>query len=1114
MAPLQPIQQTVFEQGPQSAPVPTAAPAFVFQEEQVIRPEPINPVQATDPGIAWNALGAEAMGIASNLYEKTLDFLIRTKTNKVADLQDKYESQLNELYQKQTTELYNANKTKRPRDVDVVKTIYDGIQEAKQNFKKDAIAALGEDTYFRDDFDFSTLGTKYQELALLSRRALRNIDTQASKLLYDTQRVANEVQKKEIEYSDWIYGIGARPEKGRLPTLGLTGQGPLPMTQDGKFPIIGFNRDTNGNYTTVKTVRFGNDENSVEVPAVIQTEDGWVLNPKGMAALDWEEFNKLIDVDLDYFGSSSGVVSKATGQLTADLEERFKQILRYPGANQGETAYFAALTARLPDNLYQNMVTQIDGLTLPEKTVADMLRLYARNGGNIDTIGKIQGMDRVVLEPNAIMVNKIATEAEGIHVSAVGGPGGVPRMQRAQKILAELMSSYGAPVTVEDLVVSSIQGSYYTDTDALSAHAILRDNPGLKAPLVQILTLLDSNPNINIDDPVELGKLFESAVNRSNYVLVTNSNTGIPNVVYAPNLTQVNRVRHGLQTGELLTPEEKKALPEDYIEQLSSDPLERDRVLAQSYLFSTDWADLRSDRSARTQAMDIAKIINPFVNMPTFEALYDAGVTEEESSKGFRTQAALPFGQLLRMVVAASPTAMEAIPRNDGTSFVYREGMELPVLLEAAKRVWDDMDPTNGKDLVELGFSLTSPDMNYVSAPRGGIPLQLKQIKGTSGTDYFSVITRNVSQGLSRELGFPFTPRYTDGIVPVMALKADVDPTSVSRYESLRKDTLKYLNAKAGKYQTKYVAAVEGIAPGLGEPNPEVIISRATAPTFKPGMELLRDMDKPLSSLNSFTTFLVINNNAIWGIMKSDPNLATLRKLPYEVAQEPGGRKTYDPNKTLFSEANLEKLFEQAVKRGATTNADMLGYMFTSMHLYQQNDASMIGREVGLENNTNSSPEDFLGKEGRDKNVVLYTPQSDEFYKGVWDHVQKGFNLYQKNNKYYMMTPTDLPSDEVERRKYRLVIDAMQPDTFELMSQMSAMQQKRQNAKTAQSIVFKPQPKPTNTAVSKPTPVPIAVPTKVETEWEKKQRMIQEDWNQKQEQLRRDFELRNSTKGK
>ena len=137
MAPLEPLQQTMFEQAPQTPVAPTAEPAFVYQEGQVILPEPINPVQAIDPGINWYGLGEQAMGIAGDLYEKTLDYLIRTKANTVSELGDKYQSQLNELYQKQTTELYNANKQKRPTNAQVIETIAAGIRSEERRVGKE-----------------------------------------------------------------------------------------------------------------------------------------------------------------------------------------------------------------------------------------------------------------------------------------------------------------------------------------------------------------------------------------------------------------------------------------------------------------------------------------------------------------------------------------------------------------------------------------------------------------------------------------------------------------------------------------------------------------------------------------------------------------------------------------------------------------------------------------------------------------------------------------------------------------------------------------------------------------------------------------------------------------
>lgn len=1052
MAPLQPLQQTVFEQGPQTPAVPTAEPAFVYQEGQVILPEPINPAVAIDPGINWYGLGEQAMGTAQKLLTETWDYLIRTKANTVAELGDKYQSQLNELYQKQTTEMFNANKEKRPTSSQVIQTIAKGIQDARENFKKESIEALGDDAFFRDTFKMSEWGLKYQELALLTRKTSRDLDTQASKILYDAQRVSNEVQKEEQDFSAWIgAAVGERPGKGKLPNGVFMGLLPLPQRPDG-YPVIGFNIDPDSNMpTTIKTTKVGD----VEVPVVVKTDDGWFINPAGLSALDsWDEFQELIRSDLEFHGPRSGLMSKASGQPTVEMEALIKQTLEYPNSNTGQDAYVASFLGTLPDNMYENMLKHVDGLNDEQRGRADILRMYARSGATVSGIKNISGLRSSALAPNVSIIRDVATK-QMIHQKELN-PDQLLRFQRAQKLLAHLSTFYGMPVEVSDLVMSRKSGEYYTDTEGQSAARILQENPGLKAPLLWVMTLMDSNPDIDVDNNDAVIGLFETAINRSQQIGFMNSNTNTPVFMYAPNLNKAAQIRSDLAGERVVTPDVLSRLDSDYRESLKTDPTARDNALAQGGLYSPDWFDPSSEKGAEVQATDIAKRINPFMDDKVFTALFSAGVVES-TENGYRTQASLPFGQLLRMTVAASPTTWEGVKLPNGNTFHYREGMPFEEIMEAVSVVWNNLDPTDGSDNVQLGLSLTPVDIDYMSAPRGGIPLQIKQIKGKDGADYLSLITKN-QQGLARTLGAPFTPRYNDGTVPVISIKADTSTAGNQGYLDLKQQVGQYLDAKAGVYKLNYVGATEETTPSTAPPNPAVIISRIDRPVFDPAMQTLREGFTPLSSFENFQTFLVLNNDRVWDIMESRPNIADL-KLRYEVAMDRNGQQTYEENKTLFSETNLRALYEKGINLGAQTNNDILGLMFRGMELYKENDATMVGREVELERQTNSSFMDFLGQEGPDKNVILYSTTSDEFYKGVWEYLENGFNLYQKGSKYYMMTPTDLPDNEVERRKYRLVVDAMSPDSFAIMSEFAAMKEKQNKTKIAMQTLFKPRAK-------------------------------------------------------
>ena len=1099
MAPLQPLQQTVFEQGPQAATVPTGEPIPVYQEGQVILPEPINPAAALDPGIAWNALGAETMKLAQNMVTETWDYLIKTKANSVAELGDKYQTQLNELYQKQTTEMYNARTQKRLTNAEIMQELSKGIQKAKDDFRKEATTALGGDEFFAKDIRMGDWGLKYQDLAVLTRRTMRDLDTQASKLLYDSQRVLNGVEKKEANHLAWVRGgVGLRPGKNDLQAQFLNGTRPLPVTPKG-FPVMGFETDPQGNPTKPKSIMIENQE----IPLVYQQEDGsWYTNPIALEAASWDDLRVLYDLETSGSDGSTGIMSLTSGQLTVEMQERVEAVLKGQNPNQGERAFVATIFAAMPDNLYENMLSNLT-LNDTDRGMADMFKLAARSGKSPQELTSIQALRGGDLQANVGIVRALATMSE-IPMQQFG-PRETEQLKIAASVLGHLVEYYGFKTDVEDFTLDR-EGQYFTDTEGLSAYSVLQHNPGLKGALLYTLTLAQKS-GINLENAEQLNTFMQAAVNRSGQVVVPNPLTGVPNFVYAPNLVWAGRLRNELESIKGLDDTKQETWPEEIQEQLKDNPQEVDRLFAKSYWYSTDWMRTSNDnQDPRDYMMRAARKINPYVDMEVFEALLDAGVVSERSRTGYQTQAALPFGQFVKMVVASSKSVLEG----SGKSISYADPNKLAEInerLEAAKIVLDDLDIFDPKNESELGFSTDIPDLNFMASPRGGMGLQFRALKGTSGKDYLRLLTADVSAGgFSRTAGGPYTVRQADG-TPFFYIPAETsDPNvkQVGEYLRHRVNIQKYISALNGTYRPTYVSASKETAPAAGPPNPQAVIPLVTEPAMRPTMDILLDGEQPLTTFNQFLTFKTVNNDSIWGIVNDDPILKDLKALKYEVATEPGGIRMYDPNKTLFSEKNLEALFNQAVRSGAKTNNDMLGFMFKAMELYRDNPSYRFGREVTLEQDTKSTPQDFLGTSGKNKGVVLYSQQSNEFYEGISIRLNEGYNLYKRGDKFFMFKPNEVPTDT----KLTLVFASGSPEAN--ASIFAPFAKRKTNADIARSILFTKSEKNSEVvsepATISPKPSEPAVPM---SDFEIKQKQIQADFEAQQEEIRRRFSSRN-----
>lgn len=1029
---LDPIDQTIFATGPRSAFTPPEVPN-VYQEGQTIFAQ--QPIGVESADIDWYTLGENASKIALNTYENVLDYLITSKKNGVAELASKYESQLDEFYKQESTKMYSTDKNQKGNNAQFVESISDRIERTRKEFKDEAIKVLGSEEYFAENLDIQNMGLAYQDLAVTSRRQLRNIDQIANRLLYESQKISNGLAKKDNNWAAWKNGIGPRDPK--LQPLTMMGALPVPVDEN-NYPLIGFTKNPDGSYVPMSIKdSFGQDRFAVE-----QAADGnWYVNFENLDALaDNQQFDLLVDMDNIGNGPASAVFS-STGEFTADFEAMVKSTAEAEVVNPGQAAYVAVALAKLPDHLVDNALGRVSGLSPDLQLKLSMMRLHAKNGFDVKQLGQITGLKREPLKKTFERIQQLRTNTTIFNASQ--NPQDQEKYEELIGVTYALLKKFGTTIDEDELSLTPKAGNLIDETPAISAASLLSENPSLVPIIARVAATVESNPGLYGDDPEARQKaielLLDEQVRREGYIVTNNPNTGMPLILYAPNMAYMENLKASLDSSPVVS-----GLPEVKREELK-DPANKDKALIKAHLFGNNWLNtgVAVGKDFRSTAINFARQMNPQVDVEVFEALLDGGVKTTTDKNGARIQTSISGIDLLRYVIAASPTAMEKKTANDKDRVVFVDGAipSFDSRLNAAKKVYEDLpivSDTGAIPWFDADFNYSQTLYNFMGTPRGGRPIKITKMKGVSGVDYMDVIT---TKG-SRQLG-SITPMTTNG-TPLLYIPQETDPSGGNRI-SLEKGMDKYLEAERGIYGYSFIPFDSESAPNAGPMPADQVIYSTNEPYLPSKIAVLANVNSSLTTFEEAKAFFAQNNTAVHDIVMSDPQLKKSKRLAWEIARDAEGVETYDKNKALFTDTNLKQLFDKAVANGAKTNVEFLGYIFNAMRVYQTNSQRDFGRNIGAEKATQSSSVDFVVPKGESKGLVLYSPQSEKFITGVETGLASGFNLYSKDNQYYMLRAKEAGKD------YRLVIDAA---TAAESTTLQTIKDKQARAKKARETFF------------------------------------------------------------
>lgn len=341
MPPLQPLQQTIFEQGPQSSVGMGATPIVDYREDPTIIVNPINPALALDNGVAWYALGAEAFNVAGKLYEETLDNVIEGKDASIQAIGYDLQNKTDDLYQNFQMRLKQAeiDGTELTQEDQLI--LNKGYEDLKDKYAEQARGVLGDEDYARftqGNPDLSDIGSKYRRLALQTRKSYYDIENNIVKVMYDMASAQqNLIEKNEGRAR---FAAGNQSSSSRQPPMTDSEIGlnvPYNPIINGTYPVTG-----NGGKSMMPVgkdgTEFGRDSagqilvDEFKQPVLIKGKDGELyLNPNASKSVLSEDSLRMLAMA----EAENGQQTSATGKII------------HPAAQK---AYKSLVTGRLSDS--------------------------------------------------------------------------------------------------------------------------------------------------------------------------------------------------------------------------------------------------------------------------------------------------------------------------------------------------------------------------------------------------------------------------------------------------------------------------------------------------------------------------------------------------------------------------------------------------------------------------------------------------------------------------------------------------------------------------------------------------------------------------------------------
>lgn len=788
MPPLQPLQQTIFEQGPQASVGMGASPIVDYREDPTVIVNPINPALALDNGVAWYALGAEAFNVAGKLYTETLDNVIEGKDASIQAIGYDLQDETDDLYQNfqirlQQAEIAGTDLTQEDQVI-----LNKGYEDLKVKYDEQARSVLGDEDYDRftqGNPDLSDIGSKYRRLALQTRKSYFDIENNITKVMYNMAEAQQNLIEKNENRARFAAGNG--PTGSRQPSLTREEMANIPYNPmiNGMNPVT-----TNGGKSMLPVGKDGTAFGRDAAGQILKDEFGQPVLVEGK---DKELYiNKQADLSVlgeDHLRTISQVEAEGGNQTSATG----KNIL--PAAQR---AFKDLITNKLSDSdafIAMNQLRYVDVRAIaglqnddgsPSFSPEQVMRLsvmssMSRSSATLEMLKKFQVND--FNNPKALEIaykylNSVKRGATGLVMEGrndfLGNEETIYGTGQDQTALATItnqvvrFAAQYSGVNLDTYTTDEDNNDVRVADEGTSNESIvdfLYRNPQMKIMIARAYLAVMSNPTITRGGTEATDKLRSEEINefmKTSFVPAEFEAADLSVidgvVISSKSLKSVDRSVEGLDSiinsAKLTDPQKKeyKALSKE----------EKRKIVAQAELRGTNGSKvLHTDTKEEAIAKQVTYVgqWNPSANKQVIGAML-GGVGQTSVTRRGTTIAknGLSDGELARIAMAANPEVYAAmgLVRNTPDAAAKVRAMSVEEQVQLAGEAWQ-MIPS--AENWEMNLDLGNRDQ--LEGNNAGIPIAFSAISAQTvdGTNVNLIDSLTSRDNLDANGGYMFRQR-------------------------------------------------------------------------------------------------------------------------------------------------------------------------------------------------------------------------------------------------------------------------------------------------------------------------------------------------------------------